>query len=164
MAIGAYHFIVAMGSAWVSREQAAVLEYLREENKVLLERLGGKRLRLSDAQRRRLARKGQLVGRRGLRELGCIVTPQTILRWHRQLLAAKYDGSKRQRGLGRPRAGASPSRGSGRNRSNLGNLGPPRPPRRTPASRSPAHQRWRGVVRVTMTASRPSQGTAAQRP
>ena len=42
------------------------------------------------------------IGSRGLRELGCIVTPDTILRWYRQLVAAKYDGS-RKRGPGRPR-------------------------------------------------------------
>ena len=64
---------------------------------VLREQLGGKQIRFTDAQRRRLARKGKLVGRRGLRELGCIVTPDTILRWYRQLVAAKYDGSRRRR-------------------------------------------------------------------
>ena len=46
--------------------------------------------------------RGKLVGHRGLGDLGCIVTPDTILRWYRQLVAAKYDGSKR-RGPGRPR-------------------------------------------------------------
>ena len=79
-----------------------MIEYLKEENKVLREQLGGKRLRFTDAQRRRLARRGKLVGRRGLQELGCIVTPDTILRWYKQLVAKKYDGSQR-RGLGRPR-------------------------------------------------------------
>ena len=69
---------------------------------MLREQMGGKRLRFTDAQRRRLARKGKLVGRRGLRNVVCIVTPDTILRWYRQLVANKYDGSKR-RGLGRPR-------------------------------------------------------------
>ena len=64
--------------------------------------LATKRLLFTDPQRRRLARKGKLVGRRGLVVLGCIVTPDAILRWYRQLVAAKYDGSKR-RGPGRPR-------------------------------------------------------------
>ena len=91
-----------MVAGWLQREQSAVIEYLKEENKVLREQLGGKRLRFTDAQRRRLARRGKLVGRRGLQELGCIVTPDTILRWYRQLVAKKYDGSQR-RGLGRPR-------------------------------------------------------------
>lgn len=74
----------------------------KEDYKVLREQLGDKGLRLTDAQRRRLARRGKLVGRRGLRELGCIVAPDTILLWHRQMVAKKYDGSQR-RGLGRPR-------------------------------------------------------------
>ncbi|MCP4445244.1 MAG: hypothetical protein GY811_07870 [Myxococcales bacterium] len=82
MAIGSYHFIVAMVAAWLSREQEAVIDYLKEENKVPREQLGGKPLRLTNAQRRRLARKGKLVGRRGLRELGCIVAPETILCTH----------------------------------------------------------------------------------
>ena len=59
-----------MVAGWLQREQSAVIEYLKEKNKVLREQLGGKRLRFSDAQRRRLARRGQLVGRRSLRELG----------------------------------------------------------------------------------------------
>jgi len=69
---------------------------------VLREQLGGKQIHFTDPQRRRLARKGKLVGRRALLDLGCIVTPDTIWRWYRQLVAAKYDGSKR-RGVGRPR-------------------------------------------------------------
>ncbi len=102
MEIRSWHFIVAMVAGWLRREQQAVIEYLKEENKVLREQMGGKRLRFTDAQRRRLARKGKLVGRRGLRNVGCIVTPDTILRWYRQLVAQKYDGSGR-RGPGRPR-------------------------------------------------------------
>lgn len=102
MEIRSFHFVVAMVAGWLGREQQAVLEYLKEENKVLREQMGGKRLRFTDAQRRRLARKGKLVGRRGLGSVGCIVTPDTILRWYRQLVAQKYDGSGR-RGPGRPR-------------------------------------------------------------
>ncbi len=102
MEIRSWHFIVAMVAGWLCREQEAVIEYLREEHKVLREQLGTRRLRFTDAQRRRLARKGKLVGGRGLRVLDCIVTPETILRWYRQLVARKYDGSKR-RGPGRPR-------------------------------------------------------------
>jgi transposase InsO family protein len=75
---------------------------LREENRVLREQLRGKRIRFIDEQRRRLAAKGKVLGRKTLRELGCIVTPDTILRWYRKLVAQKYDGSKR-RGPGRPR-------------------------------------------------------------
>jgi transposase InsO family protein len=102
MQIRLFHFVVAMLAGWLQREQGAVIDYLKEENKVLREQLGGKRIRFTDAQRRCLARRGKRVGSRGLRELGCIVSPDTILRWYRQLVAKKYDGSSR-RGPGRPR-------------------------------------------------------------
>ena len=72
------------------------------ENRVLQEQLSGKRLRLTDKQRRQLAMKGRVLGHKRLKELSTIVTPDTILRWYRQLIAAKYDGSQR-RGPGRPR-------------------------------------------------------------
>jgi hypothetical protein len=61
---------------------------------VLREQLGNKRLRLNDDQRRRLAAKAKALGRRLLREAATIVTPETLLAWHRKLIAQKYDGSK----------------------------------------------------------------------
>jgi putative transposase len=73
-----------------------------EENRVLREQLGGRRLRLTNDQRRRLAVKGKLLGRKILQRVAGIVTPDTILRWYRQLVAKKYDGSGKRR-PGRPR-------------------------------------------------------------
>ena len=70
MQIRSFHFIVAMVAGWLQREQGTVIEYLKEENRVLREHIGSKRIRFSDSQRRRLARKGKLVGRRGLSNLG----------------------------------------------------------------------------------------------
>jgi putative transposase len=78
-----------------------VIEYLLEENRVLREQLGGRRLRLTDAQRRRLAVRGKALGWKALTGIVCIVTPDTLLRWYRTLVARKYDGSHR-RGAGRP--------------------------------------------------------------
>jgi len=75
---------------WVSREQQRTIEYLVEENRVLKEQLGGRRLRLTNDQRRRLAEKGKQLGRRLLGRVATIVTPDTIMRWHRQLIAAKW--------------------------------------------------------------------------
>ena len=95
-------FLLFMLVGWVSRQQQDVIEYLKAENRALREQLGGKRLRFTDAQRRRLARKAKPLGRRRLRELSPIVTPDTLLRWYRELVAQKYDGSAR-RGPGRPR-------------------------------------------------------------
>lgn len=86
----------------LTKQQQQVIEYLREENRVLKEQLGGRRLRLNDDQRRRLAAKGTALGRKLLCEICTIVTPDTILRWHRQLIARKYDSSAKRR-PGRPR-------------------------------------------------------------
>src|SRR5713101_9727780 len=79
-----------------------IIDYLHEENRVLREQLGGRRLRLTDDQRRRLASRAKGLGRKLLAEVATIVTPETLLAWHRKLIAQKYDGSHK-RGPGRPR-------------------------------------------------------------
>jgi transposase InsO family protein len=96
--------LLVMLAGWVNEQHRVVNTYLREENRVLRELHGNKRLRFSDEQRRRLAVKGKALGRRSLSEFGSIVTPDTILRWHRELIARKYDGSA-ARGPGRPPVG-----------------------------------------------------------
>jgi hypothetical protein len=77
-------------AGWVNRHQQHVIEYLVEENRVLKEQVEGRRLRFTDDQRRRLAAKARRLGRRVLRQVATIVTPDTILRWHRQLIARKW--------------------------------------------------------------------------
>jgi putative transposase len=94
-------FFVLLFSGWVNRQQQAVLDYLLEENRVLRAVQPSRRLRLTDDQRRRLAVKGKVVGRRCLAAIAGIVTPDTILRWYRRLVAKKYDGWKARR-PGRP--------------------------------------------------------------
>ena len=86
----------------MNQQQQFAIDYLREENRVLKEQLGGRRLRLNDDQRRRLAAKAKRLARRVLAEVARIVTPETLLAWHRKLIARKYDGTA-QRGPGRPR-------------------------------------------------------------
>ena len=81
-------------AGWLSQQQRDAIDCLREENRVLREQLGGKRLRLNDDQRRRLAAKAKTLGRRLLREVATIVTPETLLAWHRKLIANKYDGTR----------------------------------------------------------------------
>jgi putative transposase len=95
-------FLLAALAGWVNRSQQDVIEYLRIENAVLREQLGPGRLRFSDRQRRRLAVAAKKMGHGRLFEIEPIVTPDTLLRWYRRLIAKKYDGSK-ARGPGRPR-------------------------------------------------------------
>ena len=89
--------------AGFNRHQEAIIAYLQEENRVLKEQLGGRRLRLTDDQRRRLAVKGKALGRKLLRKVACIVTPDTILAWHRRLIAQKWDFGTTRKRPGRPR-------------------------------------------------------------
>ena len=96
-----FQFVVTALAGWIQRNQQHVSEYLLEENRVLREQLGKKRLRLTNDQRRRLAVKAKALGRAGLNGIACIVTPDTLLRWYRNLVAKKYDGSA-ARGPGRP--------------------------------------------------------------
>ena len=99
-------FLLLGFAGWVNRGQREILEYLQEENRVLREQLGGRRLRFNEAQRRRLAAQGSVLGRRVLDQLAGLVTPDTILRWCRELIAKKYDGTAR-RGCGRSGTAAS---------------------------------------------------------
>src|ERR671919_255001 len=77
-------------AGWINRHQQHVIDYLVEENRVLREQLRGRRVHLTNDQRRRLAVKGQRLGRRVLSQVATVVTPDTILRWHRWLIARKW--------------------------------------------------------------------------
>jgi putative transposase len=91
-------------AGWINRQQQEVIEYLRTENVVLKEQLDKKRILLTDDQRRRLAVKGKILGRKALEQFGTLFTPDTILRWHRTLVAQKWDYSDRtEKKPGRPR-------------------------------------------------------------
>jgi len=94
-------FFVLLFSCLINRHPQAVIDYLLEEHRVLRAVTGSRRLRLTDDQRRRLAVKGHALGRRHLAAVVGIVTPDTILRWYRRLVAKKYDGSQTRR-PGRP--------------------------------------------------------------
>ena len=100
-----FRFVLMAVAGWMNHHQLQMIEYLREENRVLREQLGERRLRLTDDQRRRLAAKAKGLGRKLLAQIATIVTPETLLRWHQRLIAQKYDGSGK-RGPGRPRTAA----------------------------------------------------------
>src|SRR5262245_17109218 len=95
-----FSFFVICMAGWLNQQQQ-VIDYLVEENRVLREQIGCRRLRFNDDQRRRLAAKAKRLGGKVLAQVATIVTPQTLLAWHRKLIAQKYDGSV-YRTLGRP--------------------------------------------------------------
>jgi putative transposase len=95
--------LIALVAGWIQRHQQQVITYLIEENCVLKTQLGGRRLRLTDIDRRRLGACAHPLGRKRLNEVATIATPYTLLRWYQRLIAQKFDGSQQRRQLGRPR-------------------------------------------------------------
>ena len=89
-------FLVAI-AGWMNRQQQDAISYLREENRILREKLGQKRILLNDAQKRRLATAAARLPRDLLRQVGTLFSPDTLLKWHRWLVARKYDGSGKRR-------------------------------------------------------------------
>ena len=93
--------LLLLTSSWVRRHQQAVIDYLLEENRVLLEQRNGKRLVLTDDQRRRLAAKSKAIGRRDLKQVATIVKADAVLAWHRKLIEQSCSAPERR--PGRPR-------------------------------------------------------------
>jgi transposase len=98
----ALQFLIVLVASWIGRRQGEAIEYLRAENRVLRARLGPKRLRFTDPERRLLAQKGKPLGRELLAEIASLATPETILRWYREQIATNYDGNRTRSGPGRP--------------------------------------------------------------
>ena len=82
--------VLGVLTGWLDRREREAVAYLIEENRLLRRQLGTRRLRLTDDDRRRLAARAYRVGRAALREIATIATPDTLLRWHRQLIARKW--------------------------------------------------------------------------
>jgi transposase InsO family protein len=96
-----FQFLLFSLAGWINQHQQHAVDYLIEENRVLREHLGARRIRFTDDQRRRLAVKAKALGRRVLAEIVTIVSPDTLLAWHRKLIAQKYDGTPNRK-PGRP--------------------------------------------------------------
>ena len=88
---------------FVNQRQTEIIDFQNAQITALLQKLGKKRILLTDDQRRLLAVKGKSIGRKALQELTTIVTPDTILRWHRELVAKKWDHTEKRKSVGRPR-------------------------------------------------------------
>lgn len=83
-------------AGWMNRQQQEAISYLREENRILREKLGHKRIILNDAQKRRLAAAAARLPRELLRHVGTLFSPDTLLKWNRWFIARKYDGADRR--------------------------------------------------------------------
>src|SRR3989442_12057383 len=96
-----WKILLAYITGTVDQELLLRNEYLVTENRILRNQIKG-RIRLSDGERKTLADLGQQLGKQALQEVAKIVKPETILGWHRQLVAQKFDGSTQRKAPGRP--------------------------------------------------------------
>jgi hypothetical protein len=92
---GVVPIVLGVLTGWLDRREREAVAYLIEENRLLRHQLPGRRLRLTDDDRRRLAARAYRVGRAVLREIATVATPDTLLRWHRQLIARKWMHARR---------------------------------------------------------------------
>jgi hypothetical protein len=94
--------LLASITGTVDQELLLRNEYLVTENRMLRNQIT-RRVRLTDAERKTLAEIGHKLGKQALAEVATIVKPDTILGWHRTLVAQKFDGSQQRRFPGRPK-------------------------------------------------------------
>src|SRR5919109_564174 len=85
----------------VDQELLVRTAYLVTENRILRQQITG-RVQLNDGERKSLAEIGKKLGKQALAEMATIVKPETILAWHRELSAQKFDGSRQRKAPGRP--------------------------------------------------------------
>lgn len=85
----------------VDKELLLRNEYLAAENRILRAKING-RLLLSDSEKITLADIAHRLGRKALTDVAAAAKPETLLRWHQELIAKKFDGSKYRKSVGRP--------------------------------------------------------------
>ena len=98
-----WHVLITILSLWLHEHLQRRIDFLNNQVEELMKLNGKKRILLSDDARRSLAVKGRSLGLKALRELTTIVTPETIMRWHRDLVAKKWDYTQQRKAVGRPR-------------------------------------------------------------
>jgi hypothetical protein len=98
--LAALQIVLGVLTGWLDRRERETIAYLIEENRLLRCKLGGRRLSLTDDDRHRLAVRAYRVGRAALREIATIAMPDTLLRWHRQLIARKWTYARKSRRRG----------------------------------------------------------------
>lgn len=138
LTLPAWQLMVAILACLINHEQQKTIEYLILLVKVAIEQRDAKLKSLNNDQRRRLAGKGRRLSYQQVRELNALglpFTPETLLRWHKSLVAKKWDYSHRREQVGRPKtdpkvvklivrfASENPSWGYDRIQGALGNLG-----------------------------------------
>ena len=135
--------VLGVLTGWLDRREREAIAYLIEENRLLRRQLGTRRLRLTDDDRRRLAARAFRVGRAALREIATIATPDTLLRWHRRLIARKSNVLSATRPAQRPPRDPALGRADGGGESDVGLHSDPRRVEERGASRGavddPAH-------------------------
>ena len=94
--------LLAYITGTVDQELLLRNEYLVTENRILRNQITG-RMRLTDGERKMLADIGYKLGKQALAGVATIVKPDTILAWHRKLVAYKFDGSQQRQSPGRPK-------------------------------------------------------------
>ena len=99
-------FLIAWFATKLNCHQGYVIAYLREENRILKAKLKGKKIQLTDAERRRLAVLAHLIDRKRLKDVSTIATPDTLQRWYRRLVVQAPSRTPRDKRLGRPRVAA----------------------------------------------------------
>ena len=92
--------LLVMLAGWLNRHQQDVIECLKEENKILREKLGTTRILLNDHQPMRLARLGKPLGRKVLADAGSLFSPDAILGWHRRYWLASMTAASSVRQAG----------------------------------------------------------------
>ncbi len=98
-----WHVLITILSLWLHEHLQRRIDFLNNQVEELMKLNGKKRILLNDDARRRLAVKGRSLGLKALKELTTIVTPETIMRWHRELVAKKWDHSRKRNSVGRRR-------------------------------------------------------------